>query len=101
MGLIFRSVVRTGLRRRAVRRGGFTALVCSLLLAASCTGGTIDSGAGGSVGATAFRWWNGPWGSTVSYNPYVAGYVGDAFNLVLLPLAYTLPAPDKFGTYYP
>ncbi|HVX46068.1 MAG TPA: ABC transporter substrate-binding protein [Mycobacteriales bacterium] len=103
---------RSGRRFRWRLSALLVVLLAGFTTLAACTGGSsaslgADAGAGGggadsaSIASTAFRWWNAPWGSSVPLNPYTAGYAGDAFGIVRLPLAYVLPAPDKFGTYYP
>ncbi|HVX43811.1 MAG TPA: ABC transporter substrate-binding protein [Mycobacteriales bacterium] len=94
-------------RTHRFRAGLTTVLLLAATTLAACTGGSSASlGAGGSgasqgVAGSAIRWSRPPWGSSLPLNPYAPGYVGDAFDLVRLPLAYVLPAPDKFGTYYP
>lgn len=99
---------RLGSHVRKRRIALIAGILAGLVTLGACSGGGDPTGVsphGGqgnaSAANTAFRWWRPAWGSSVPYNPYAPGYEADALGPVLLPLAYTLPAPDKFGSYFP
>lgn len=55
-----------------------------------------------SAASTTFTWWDGPFGDSIPNNPYAAGWPGDPYENVLLPLAFGayIPTSPK-GPYVP
>src|SRR5579875_1110620 len=103
-----------GWRLALAAMAGVAALTLTACAGGASSGASGASGAGGGSGsgsesgpnanvsgdptATAIRWSNAQW-AKVSYNPYSPDYQADAFQTVLLPLAFIAPAPAKFGQY--